>query len=77
MNALRFFGYLGVNDEAYMKQLFEAFFNSNWKLVKMGREKLLEIQQSDPELFEEVYEDLSKNWNDFQKRKAARTFEDQ
>jgi len=77
MNALRFFGYLGVNDEVYIKQLFEAFFNSNWKLVKMGREKLLEIQQSEPELFEEVYEDLSKNWNDFQKRKAARTFEDE
>lgn len=74
INALQYLAYLGIKDKAYLEVLFKAFFNSNWKLVKIAREQLKQIQASQTSDFEAVYRDLQSNWTDFQKRKAARTF---
>ncbi|MCR9153228.1 MAG: M1 family metallopeptidase [Bacteroidetes bacterium] len=75
MNALRYLAVLDIDNDEYLAVLFEAFFNTNWKLVRVAREKLLEIQKLKPAVFNDFYDASNKSWSDFQKRKAARTFE--
>lgn len=74
MNALRYLAFLPIDQVDYMPQLFDAFQNLNWKLSKSARVKLLEIKEKDPKRFKKGLKKAQRNWNDFQKQRAARIF---
>ena len=75
MNALSYLSYLPIDADLYWQRLFEAFQNKNWKLSKKGREKLLDLQSKEAAQFKKAYRKAKRDWDDFQKRKAERTFE--
>lgn len=75
MNAIRYLAMLSPDEEEFWQQLFVGFQDSNWKLVKLSRETLLSLREKYPKSFERQYKKAARNWDDFQKRKAARTFE--
>jgi len=75
MNALSYLSYLPIDTDLYWQRLFEAFQNKNWKLSKKGREKLLDLQSKEAAQFKKAYRKAKRDWDDFQKRKAERTFE--
>ncbi len=76
INALQFLAFVQDPDSDYLEQLWPAFFNSNWKLVRVAREGLQTVKERQPQLWEEYYYSKRDSWTDFQKRKAARTFEE-
>ncbi len=76
MNAITYLALLSPDEEEFWQQLFMGFQDSNWKLVKLSRETLLAMREKYPKSFKRQYKKAQRNWDDFQKRKAARTFED-
>lgn len=75
MNAMRYLAMLSPDEEEFWQHLFVGFQDSNWKLVKLSRETLLSLREAYPKSFEREYKKAARNWDDFQKSKAARTFE--
>gem|GEM_PF-1120540 len=64
-----------ITSPAYHKVLWQAFFDKNWKLSKAARESLFKLRSNFPEVWAKDYQSRKSQWDDFQKRKAARIFE--
>ncbi len=75
INALGYLALLQHPDFRYLDVLWQAFFNSNWKLVRVARQGLERIKEGQEDIWLNYYQKAQENWTDFQKRKAARTFE--
>lgn len=74
ITALQYLAYLPHPNQDYLKQLWDAFFNSNWKLVRIARSGLQKEREKQPDKWEDYYRAHYPDWTDFQKRKAERTF---
>ena len=75
INAIQYLANIKPSHQVYFDLCWNAFFNSNWKLVRVAKAELSRLQKEHPQRWTAYYKKHFDSRSGFQKRKAARTFE--